>query len=300
MPVDFFKSRCFIENDEILKNPNLDFHSDLNESTGENSDIKIAVLDHIEITYFPPNSRRNKPLIKVQGSLHKYYNKTLSEEYKDKYLTKGFNGNDFTFLQVVESIKHLCTRLNIDPHQMKLANLELGVNFIPPVDTIQILDGLILHQGVEFNKPESYQYRQVVHSQFYIKVYNKARQYLLPKELSRYELKYVKMTYLNSIGIWTLADLTKIDVYKRFKSAFLAAWRNTLFYDYSITKGNLTEKQISNLKDYSNSIYWLRLNSKRRDRPKKELKKITENYSDNIQSKALEIIELKWDELLVA
>jgi len=72
-----------------------------------------------------------------------------------------------------------------------------------------------------------------------------------------------------------------------------------LFYDYSITKGNLTEKQISNLKDYSNSIYWLRLNSKRRDRPKKELKKITEKYSDNIQSKALEIIELKWDELLV-
>ena len=299
MPVDFFKSRCFIENDEILKNPNLDFHSDLNESTGENSDIKVAILDHIQITYYPPNRQRSKTLIKVQGSLHKYYNRALSKEYKEKYLSKGFNGNDFTFLQVVESIKHLCTRLNIDPHQMKLANLELGVNFIPPVDTIQILDGLILHQGVEFNKPESYQYRQVVHSQFYIKVYNKARQYLLPKELSRYELKYVKMTYLNSIGIWTLADLTKTDAYKRFKSAFLATWRNTLFYDYSITKGNLTEKQISNLKDYSNPIYWLRLNSKRRDRPKKELKKITENYSDNIQSKALEIIGLKWDELLV-
>jgi len=299
MPVDFFKSRCFIENDEILKNPNLDFHSDLNESTGENSDIKVAILDHIQITYYPPNRQRSKTLIKVQGSLHKYYNRALSKEYKEKYLSKGFNGNDFTFLQVVESIKHLCTRLNIDPHQMKLANLELGVNFIPPVDIIQILDGLILHQGVEFNKPESYQYRQVVHSQFYIKVYNKARQYLLPKELCRYELKYVKMAYLNSIGIWTLADLTKIDVYKRFKSAFLATWCSTLFYDYSITKDNLTEKQISNLKDYSNSIYWLRLNSKRRDRPKKELKKITENYSDNIQSKALEIIELKWDELLV-
>ncbi len=269
MPVDFFKSRCFIENDEILKNPNLDFHSDLNESTGENSDIKVAILDHIQITYYPPNRQRSKTLIKVQGSLHKYYNRALSKEYKEKYLSKGFNGNDFTFLQVVESIKHLCTRLNIAPHQMKLANLELGVNFIPPVDTIQILDGLILHQGVEFNKPESYQYRQVVHSQFYIKVYNKARQYLLPKELSRYELKYVKMTYLNSIGIWTLADLTKTDAYKRFKSAFLAAWRNTLFYDYSITKGNLTEKQISNLKDYSNPIYWLRLNSKRRDRPKR-------------------------------
>ena len=72
-----------------------------------------------------------------------------------------------------------------------------------------------------------------------------------------------------------------------------------MFYDYSITKDDLTEKQITNLKDYSNPIYWLRLNSKRRDRPKKELKKITENYSDNIQSKALGIIELKWDELLV-
>lgn len=299
MPVDFFKSRCLVENDEILHNQNLDFYSELNESTGENSDVKVAELDHIEITYFPPNSRRNKPLIKVQGSLHKYYNKKLSDEYKDKYLTKGFNGNDFTFLQVKKAIEHLCNKLNIKSHQMKLANLELGVNYSPPVDTIQILDGLILHQGKEFSKPQSYHYRQVEHTRFYIKIYDKARQYNLHNQLCRYELKYVKMTYLNSIGIWTLADLTKIDVYKRFKSAFLAAWRNALFYDYSITKDNLTEKQISNLKDYSNPIFWLRLNSKRRDRPKKELKKITENYSDNIQSKALEIIELKWDELLV-
>ena len=36
----------------------------------------------------------------------------------------------------------------------------------------------------------------------------------------------------------------------------------------------------------------------KRDRPKKELQKIIENYSDNIQSKALEITKLKWDKLL--
>lgn len=298
MPVDFFKSRCFIENDEILKNPNLDFHSDLNENTGENSDIKIAVLDHIQITYYPLNGQRNKPLLKVQGSLHKYYNRALSKENKNRYLSKGFNGNDFTFLQVVETIEHLCTRLNIESHQMKLANLELGVNFAPPVDTNQILDGLIMHQGIEFSKPESYQYRQVVHSQFYIKFYNKAKQYNLLKQMSRYELKFVKMAYLNSIGIRTLADLTEKAVYKRFKSVFLVAWSKTLFYDYTINKGSLTESQIIQLKDFSNPIYWLRLNSKHRDRPKKILKKITQSHSDNIQGKALEIIGLKWDELL--
>lgn len=299
MPVDFFKSRCLLENDEILQNPNLDFHSDLNENTGENSDIKIAILDHIQITYYPPNKQSNKPRLKVQGSLHKYYNRTLSKENINRYLLKGFNGNDFTFLQVAQSIAHLCNRLNIKSHKMKLTNLEIGVNFIPPVDTIQILDGLILHQGKEFSKPESYQYRQVVHSQFYIKVYNKAKQYNLLNQLCRYELKFVKMVSLNSIGITTLADLTEKAVYKRFESIFLAAWSKTLFFDYTINKDDLREKQISQIKDYSNPIYWLKLSSKHRDRPKKELQKITEIYSDNIQAKALEIIELKWDELLV-
>ena len=298
MPVDFFKSRCLVENDEILRNQNLDFYSELNESTGENSDVKVAKLDHIEITYFPPNSRRNKPLIKVQGSLHKYYNKTLSEEYKDKYLTKGFNGNDFTFLQVKKSIEHLCTKLNIKSHQMKLANLELGVNYSPPVDTIQILDGLILHQGKEFSKPQSYQYRQVEHSKFYIKIYDKARQYNLHNQLCRYELKFIKMAFLNSIGINTLEDLTKKVVYRHFKSTYLDTWSKTLFYDYTIDKSNLKRNQVIKLKDYSNPIFWLRLDSKHRDRPKKILKNITYNHSNNIQSRILELIDLKFDKLL--
>ena len=228
----------------------------------------------------------------------KYYNRALSKENMNRYLLKGFNGNDFTFLQVAQSIAHLCNRLNIESHKMKLTNLEIGVNFIPPVDTIQILDGLILHQGKEFSKPESYQYRQVVHSQFYIKVYNKAKQYNLLNQLCRYELKFVKMASLNSIGITTLADLTEKAVYKRFESIFLAAWSKTLFFDYTINKDDLREKQISQIKDYSNPIYWLRLSSKHRDRPKKELQKITESYSDNIQAKALKVIKLKWNELL--
>ena len=75
-------------------------------------------------------------------------------------------------------------------------------------------------------------------------------------------------------------------------------WDKILFFDHSINPAiQGTQNQI-NLKDYSNFLYWIKLAPNRRDRPKKELDKITKKHSDQNQKETSRHIKLKFEQLL--
>ena len=138
---------------------------------------------------------------------------------------------------------------------------------------------------------------QAVHSQFFIKLYNKKLHYQkkgfnIEQETLRFEIKYRKMEKLNKIGIYNLQELIEYGV-QNFKSNLLDEWSKILFFDKSIKHNS------SRLTNYNNPLYWQGLAKRKSsfNKHKKILRELTSNHSQNIQNEVSEIIAQKVDEL---
>ena len=152
-------------------------------------------------------------------------------------------------------------------------------------------------------KPFEYQknsgegkYKQVQHSQYIIKIYNKALHYKkdfnIKTELMRFEIKYTKMERLNKLGVFNLNDLLKLG-FKYFENELLTEWQNVLFFDTTI---NAKSKRLTN---YQNPIYWSELTQKPTKtnyyKHKRILLDFTLKYSQKIQHQLTEIMRKKID-----
>lgn len=276
----------------------LNFFTSVNITTGELGTInrngrkvtpsKIASYRGLEFKIYETGT------IIISGSLHKYWNEG------------EHNYNDFNIAAVKDVLNDLKTKFGIDPRQCVLKCLEIGVNITPPIETNSILDNCFLHKTKPFeNQKNSFEgkYKQVQHAQYFVKIYNKALQYLskgikIETEIMRFEIKYTKMQKLNKLGIFTLQDLMDYGLHN-FKKELLNEWRNVLFFDKTIqmdTKGNE-----SRLLKYSNPNYWTGLIDKKQNENfkyhKKQLKKITLQNGNKIQNIVSKLIIEKVDDL---
>ena len=220
-------------------NPLLDFYETINLTTGE---MKTTNRNGNKVT--PSKNASYKGLefkiydtgtITLSGSLHKYWN------------DGAHNYNDFNNEAVLFILNDLNTKFDIDPSKCILKCLEIGINITPLVPTNEILDNCLLHK----TKPFEYQknsdegkYKQVQHSQYIIKIYNKALHYKskgfkIKDEIMRFEIKYTKMQKLNEKGIFSLQDLINYGL-QNFKDTVLKEWQNVLFYDNTIQIDPLT------------------------------------------------------------
>lgn len=229
-------------------------------------------------------------LVTIAGSLHIYYNKG------------AHNYNDFSYNAFLGVVEDLIIKFKLDPKDCLLRCVEIGINILPPLPSNKILDFSFLHKTKPFEwgkNSEEGKYLQVVHSQYIIKLYNKALHYInkgfdIDAEILRFEIKYTKMQKLNNIGIYTLQDLINYDLYN-FKDTLLTEWNNVLFFD------NTIQSKSVRLMNYKNPIYWRELIDKKTKtnfyKHKDILKVLTANYSDNIQAKITRIMSDKIDYL---
>jgi hypothetical protein len=227
-------------------------------------------------------------LTTLSGSLHKYWN------------SGSHNFNDFNFEAFLWVLNDLNHKFNIIPDQCILKCLEIGVNIIPPIPTNQFLEYCLLHKTkpFEFQKnSDEGKYKQVEHSQYIIKIYNKALHYKskgfeIKGEIMRFEIKYTKMQKLNERGIYNLQDLANYGLHN-FKDELLNEFNNILFYDKTIQSKN---RSILNYKD---PIYWTELISNKRNDlfnyHRNNLRKLTLSTSQKIQFQTSEIISKKID-----
>ena len=278
-------------NPDILgANPLLDFYDNINISTGEIkttnrhgqiiTPFKNALYNGLEFKIYDNGT------ITLSGSLHKYWNKG------------AHNYNDFNFNAFTDVLNDLKSKFNIVLENCILKCLEVGINIIPTLPTNQILDYCFLHKTKPFeniiNSDEG-KYKQVQHSQYIIKIYNKALHYKskefdIQTEILRFEIKYKKMQKLNEQGIYNLKDLFEYGLHN-FKDEVLTEFNNILFYD------NTIQSDSKQLVHYKNPLYWIGL----LNRPKndlfnyhrKHLKKIILTSSQNIQLQTAEIMSKK-------
>jgi hypothetical protein len=291
--IDFIKIIIKELNPTILEaNPLLDFFDNINLSTGE---IKTTNRTGQQITPFKNAFYKSlefriydNGLTTLSGSLHKYWN------------SGAHNYNDFNSEAFLGVLKDLKRKFNITPEQCVLKCLEIGVNIIPPIPTNQFLDYCFLHK----TKPFEYQknsdegkYKQVQHSQYIIKIYNKALHYRskgfeTDTEILRFEIKYTKMQKLNERGIYNLQDLANYGLHN-FKDELLNEFNNILFYDDTI------QSKSCSISSYKNPLYWIELlNNKRKDLfnyHRNQLRKLTSTTSQKTQFQTSEIMSKKID-----
>jgi hypothetical protein len=265
----------------LLNHPDLKFETLLSEKTGEISDKKVAEYHYCKIIIHKNN-------VMFSGSIHKMWN-SLNETFAPNHIQtkkyKGYNGNQFDYNAIIKVRKHLERLFNCCPKQMLFQNIEFGVNTTLSFSPNLFLKGLLYH----FNKLFEYRFNgnfaQVIHQRYLLKIYNKSYQYGITGNLLRVELKIIKTVELKKIGVVTFADINK-NTLDKAKQLLLRRFDEVMYYDYTIRKNKLSNHNKIALMKYSNPRYWINyLKPKHRDRHKKRLAEITDNYSDNLHRK---------------
>jgi hypothetical protein len=258
----------------------LDFKTEVSVATGTISKKKVAEYHFCKIIIYDSGT------VYFSGSLHKLYNSLngiKAPNFNQVRQYKGFNGNQFTLHQIIDVRTHLCGLFDCEPSQLIIQNIEFGVNTTPGFDPNLFLKGLLMHKGKPFEYRFNNNYSQVPHNRFILKIYNKSYQYGLPEYVLRFEVKIIKSEELKQIGIRTFEDIS-IETLKEAKKMLIRRLDEVLYYDYTIDKSKLTNREKALITNYSNPRYWLNeLLPRHRDRHKKRLQKLTINNSDNLK-----------------
>ena len=282
-----FKGVTDLENSEIEPNKygSKKYFSDF-------QDLKFIVHENVS----------EKFTLCIEGSIHKFYNNGVH------------NFNDFTYSNTVEVIDRLGSLFTLNMDSCRINLIEIGVNIMPPAKTETVLKGPLSHRNKRF-KSISYdnaEYFQVMHDNFIIKVYDKAKQYrvkgyTIPNEILRVELKYRKMEalidLLNSKGIIdrdyiVLSDLRNLDALSAFGELLVRKWNEILFYDYTISKTNLSKYQQRKLDVWQNINQWGSFSKQKKSKQKSLLQEITLNHSKQLQLQVSNLIQEKLEALL--
>lgn len=270
---------------QLLTSNYLEFKTEVSEKTGELSTKKVAEYHYCKITIF--DSR----VVLFTGSIHKLWNSLngiKAPNHKSMKPYKGFNGNQFTLDEILKVKEHLEKLLKCPPQQMIFQNIEFGINTTLNFNPQLYLKGLLYHKGKQFEYKYNDHFAQAKHQRYFLKIYNKSSQYLMPQHTLRVELKVIKTEDIKHIGITTFEDINSTTLNKAMTS-ILKRFDEVVHYDYTIQKDSLTERTIRYLKNYSNPRYWIHeLKPQHRDRHKKRLIKITYKNSLKIHQKIRE------------
>ena len=281
MPVDFIKARLQgvnipkLTSNKLFKQTRETY---IDSDFGECSKL-ILEYKNLVITIY-----KNKVAI-LTGSLHYFYNDGIH------------NYNNFTFTNLVNTLEEVAELLEIELKNIVLQNIEFGVNIILPFLVQNITNNLLIHNKKEFLKPYDFDYRRAQHQRYWVKIYNKGKQFKRPENILRVELKYKKMIDLHKLGLYNCLDLTNKQLHTQLLAILLEKWSNIMLYDFTIEKEQLKPLEKTKILQYQNQNYWLNLSNQERQRQKTKLRYLSINFGTNIQEEIKALMLLKWNSL---
>lgn len=157
--------------------------------------------------------------VEIRVSLHKYWNQGVH------------NWNDFTRVDLWDTIHELCQWLQIAPAGAVLHNIEFGVNLQVPFSPPDLIRDLIAYKSYPFGQvsvPNGGTYYQSRTTDYYVKCYDKGTQYGRPENLLRFEIKVKSMRYLHRAGVRTLEDLMRAEKLTTLGGMLSEAWEAVL------------------------------------------------------------------------
>lgn len=286
----------------LLKHPALSFSGKFDHTTGE------VYADHPAIAeYGPPVAiGRNNDLSDPRRALQFIVypsGRTMLHGSMHKYAHDGANWTDYTFTQFQATIAELCRTFDFTPKEMRLLQLEAGVNVVPPFTTQETLQAIVCHrEGRAFRSMRSNGGTslglELYRDQFGIKIYDKGFHYGLPGELLRFELKFRKGKPLQTLGIYTVNDLLNIGAWARLRKRVLS-----VFDEIHITEPSIDRSRLSNAEDTFVTVatvpaYWQELTKGQRCKARQKYSDIVSRYTDTPLKEALRLsIDRKLNEL---
>jgi len=244
--IDGLKSLCLPVNRETLwKNSFIEPVLATNAKTGEIDQSKnspFAEFQGLIFTFYPER-------VELNGSIHKYFN-------------RGFhNYNDFGLNELIIALNNLKFTFDIDPQRTNLNGLEIGVNIELNQNPGILLNSLILHNGQPFTdqKDKTKRFRECSHVQYFIKAYDKGKQYKLKRHILRFEIKFIKMEIFNKQGIKTLSDLTKSANFEFLGRLLLQTFDKILIGNLQADTSKLNNRDKLTFANGHNSTYWEQL-----------------------------------------
>lgn len=241
--------------DVFLNNTSLRFHKEVNRKY-EHAPNRFG--NYVQTAYISESlqlvheyrPRTNKHIIKLKGSFH-------------KHSQSNTNYSNYTLNQFERTINELSELLKINPATMRIRCFEFGVNVHPSHDVNNVLNSIICHRGNEYEKREyngNGYLKRFINAQYEIKIYNKAKQYNLTGNILRYEIKVLKMDFVNSklsTQINTVRDLLNPQTITDLNNILISSIDSLYVFDYRInTKQIKSNRDKHTLIECSNPTFW--------------------------------------------
>ena len=191
----------------------------------------------------------------IRNSLHKFHNLAnykLDNNYTDFYIEDIFGALNMLSYELGE---------NIDDY--KVTNLEFGLNIRTSLPAEEILkNNFAMFNFDNYSQIETFKgkgfYKQYNRREYYVKYYDKAKQFNLPYNLLRAEIKIVDSKLLKKNGIYTVKDITNPNSLKLLFKFLLDRVEETNIIDNLDDKDiPLEDKHIIELG--KSPSYWLEL-----------------------------------------
>ena len=156
------------------------------------------------------------------------------------------------------ALKRLIEVSGLELPYFKVESVEVGVNFIPPIPSDDIINNALMYKRRPFeakHRNDEGNYIQVKLYEYWVKLYNKRLHYEkqgydIGHEILRFELKINKMRMLAKYRVFTLEDLMN-NLEDIARDLLPKAWEEIMLYDPTMNK-QTKEKTLQ----YANVNFW--------------------------------------------
>lgn len=187
----------------------------------------------------------------VKNSLHKLHNFNATGDEQ--------NHNNFSYSTICDTIDFLSKKI-VDANSTKLTQLEFGINIaIDKLPEVVVRRNFLMHKlkgGSSNDYRGKGELKQFSHNNYFIKVYDKGKQFGLDENILRFEIKFIKAKEFHALGVYNLEDLkSKENLRKLFVYLLKRFDELTIVDDFNET--TIVEKNdYDKLSRYTNPIFW--------------------------------------------
>lgn len=280
--------------ENLCKTSDVQLKTFVDNSTGEMIDYpKIGKYHNMDV-------RITKQQAYLKGSLHKFLNVCLEAE--------EHNYNDFDLRDIGMVVQEIVSMLKIDPNATSVTNLEFGFNVELDDDPQKLIDhNLLMYNFKNHNKDLKFRnqgdYKQYDMSDYSLKIYNKSKQYGRSKHILRVEVKFLMKRKLTNLGVYSLADLTNVQVLKNLFNFFIEQVDKLVILDLFYERPDIKDKDRNRLGLFTNPNYWMNAAVGKsphvRERLIREYKRLITKYKlDSIKQTIKHKLEMKFQEMM--
>jgi hypothetical protein len=269
MTIDYLK--IFVLNTEVIerlnKNPLLEWYEEKEQLSHIEEEAKEGLI-------------KSKVSKIYKGIVFCFKEDSLIIYFKPHYFYNDnkHNANDFHVMACINILKEFLKVLQIEDVADKLTiqNIEYGLNVLSPIKIEDLITFIAYHKknefrtdtGLLYSKKSSSMSRRGTASKYQIiKAYAKGIQFpeYADRDIFRFEIKSQKTRKINSLGIFTIVDLLKIETYETLAEDLLKRFNEVLILDSSVNMAKLTPKKRLKLVERLNTHYWYKQQQKSRN-----------------------------------